>query len=113
VAEGSLMFSDLDVLAAGPVVTSVSDDFDKYWASGSAYPSNRLLPPADASGIAQLAESAATIESDPAAASYVAAVRDTPLAQDLRDGTVPYEWVPTRMVSDDPAKGLGRSAPEG
>jgi cardiolipin synthase C len=113
VAEGSLMFADLDVLAAGPVVTSVSDDFDKYWASGSAYPADRLLPPADASGITGLAESAATIESDPAAASYVAAVRDTPLAQDLRDGRVPYEWVPTRMVSDDPAKGLGRSAPEG
>jgi cardiolipin synthase C len=27
-------------------------------------------------------------------------------------GELTYEWVPVRMVSDDPAKGLGRAAPE-
>ncbi|HLU07309.1 MAG TPA: phospholipase D family protein [Woeseiaceae bacterium] len=113
VAEGSLMFADLDVLAAGPVVASVSNDFDKYWASGSAYPAERLLQPVDARKMARLTEAAAMIEADPAATSYVTAVRDTPLAQDLREGSVPFEWVPTRMVSDEPAKGLGRGAPEG
>ena len=113
VAEGSLMFADLDVLAAGPVVASVSNDFDKYWASGSAYPAERVLPPVDAQEIARLTKAAAMVEFDPAAMSYVAAVRNTPLAQDISEGSVPFEWVPTRMVSDDPAKGLGRGAPEG
>src|SRR5690606_7132230 len=60
-----------------------------------------------------LAEARAAIENDPAAAAWIAAVRDTPLARDLIEGGVLYEWAPTRMVSDDPAKGLGRGAPEG
>ena len=38
-------FVDLDVLAVGPVVREVSADFDRYWASGSSYPVDRLLPP--------------------------------------------------------------------
>src|SRR3546814_3643319 len=32
------LFLDLDVLALGPVVEDVSRDFDRYWASESAYP---------------------------------------------------------------------------
>ena len=107
VQEGSLMFADLDVLAAGPVVKCVSADFDRYWASGSAYPVDRLLPPADAAALERLAETRAAIEGDPAAAGWMAAVRDTPLARNLTEGGARYEWVPTRMVSDDPAKGLG------
>ena len=31
-------FADLDVLAKGAVVTDISRDFDRYWASGSSYP---------------------------------------------------------------------------
>ena len=38
VGEGALDFADLDVLAVGPVVRDVSSDFDRYWASESAYP---------------------------------------------------------------------------
>src|SRR5690606_14280163 len=37
-----ILFADLDVLAIGPVVQAVSDDFDRYWASGSSYPAERL-----------------------------------------------------------------------
>ena len=36
-------FVDLDVLAVGAVVPRVSADFDRYWASDSAYPVDRLL----------------------------------------------------------------------
>src|SRR3546814_19952794 len=38
------LFLDLDVLALGPVVADVSRDFDRYWASESAYPAARILP---------------------------------------------------------------------
>ncbi|MGN6992434.1 phospholipase D family protein, partial [Neisseria sp. P0009.S003] len=31
------IFADLDILATGRVVTEVSQDFDRYWASNSAY----------------------------------------------------------------------------
>ena len=43
-APGGVMFVDLDVLAVGPVVDAVSDIFDRYWGSESAYPLDRLLP---------------------------------------------------------------------
>ncbi len=37
-------FIDLDVLAVGKAVPQVSADFDRYWASASAYPVASLLP---------------------------------------------------------------------
>src|ERR1051325_4940138 len=40
-AEGSL-FVDLDVMAVGPIVREVSNDFDRYWASASSYPLERI-----------------------------------------------------------------------
>jgi putative cardiolipin synthase len=100
--EGAL-FVDLDVLAAGPVAHEVSRDFDRYWASGSAYPVGGLLPPAE-SALAPAAEG-------PRAAAYMDALRDTPFVRQLIDGTLPLEWAPVRLVSDDPAKGLGEADP--
>ena len=41
-ATEGFVFVDLDVLAVGPVVKDVSNDFDRYWASGSSYPVDRL-----------------------------------------------------------------------
>jgi putative cardiolipin synthase len=97
------MFVDLDVLAAGPVVQEVSKDFDRYWASGSAYPVDRLLPPANLP---------LQIEAGgPRVAAYIEAVRDTPFVRQLIDATLPLEWTTVKLVSDDPAKGLGKADP--
>jgi putative cardiolipin synthase len=103
-AEG-LMFVDLDVLAVGPVVKEVSADFDRYWASGSAYPVARLLPPAKPGFPMQ-----AGVE---AGAKYIEAVRRSPFVRELLEGRLPLEWAPARLVSDDPAKGLGEAPKEG
>lgn len=62
-----MSFIDLDVLAIGPVGNDVSQDFDRYWASDSSYPAERVLPPADAAAIADVAAAAWRIEQDPAA----------------------------------------------
>lgn len=43
-ASDGLLYVDLDVMAVGPVVSEVSKDFDRYWASESSYPVERLLP---------------------------------------------------------------------
>lgn len=104
--EGTV-FVDLDVLAVGPVVTEVSRDFDRYWASASSYPVDRVLAPADPTRLSALASRASLLERDPAARAYVDAVRESPFVHELVDGRLPFEWAPTRMVSDDPAKGLG------
>ncbi|WP_322100163.1 phospholipase D family protein [Geminicoccus harenae] len=110
-AEG-VLFADLDVLAVGPIVADVSRDFDRYWASASSYPVDRLLPPAGPGQITELASAAAFIERDPAAAAYVEALRNSSLIGSLEEGRLPLHWARTRMVSDDPAKGLGQAPPE-
>jgi putative cardiolipin synthase len=111
-ATQGFVFVDLDVMAVGPVVKDVSKDFDRYWASGSAYPVDRLLPPADSALIQDLASVASLIERDPAAAAYMDALRRSAFVRELLEGRLALDWAPTRMVSDDPAKGLGLAAPE-
>ncbi len=107
-----LAFVDLDVMAIGAVVNEVSQDFDRYWASDSSYPVDLILPRADPQAIAALSSEALVVERDPAAAAYTAAIARLPFVRDLQAGRLPFEWATTRMVSDDPVKGLGRAPGE-
>lgn len=107
-----LLFVDLDAMAIGPVVNDVSQDFDRYWASDSSYPVDRILPRVDPQAIAALSSEALLVERDPAAAAYTEAIAHLPFVRDLQTSRLPIEWATTRMVSDDPAKGLGRAADE-
>jgi len=107
-----LLFLDPDVMTIGPVVDDVSNDFDRYWASASAWPVDRVVGDIDAPDAAELAARAARAELDPAAAEYVRAVASQPFVRQLLDGTLELEWAPAHLVSDDPAKGLGRLAEE-
>lgn len=109
-ATDGVLFSDLDVIAVGPVVQETSADFDRYWASQSAYPSHLILPPIHAPRIAEVMAATERVERDPAAVAYMNAVYTSPFVRELIGGTLPLEWGPARMISDDPAKGLGRAA---
>jgi putative cardiolipin synthase len=111
-ATEGVLFVDLDVMAVGPVVHEVSKDFDRYWASGSSYPVDRLLPPVNSALLAELASAASLIERDFAAMAYMNALRNSPFALELVEGSLVLEWVAARMISDDPAKGLGLTPPE-
>lgn len=104
------LFVDLDAMAIGPVVGDVSKDFDRYWASGSSYPVARILPRVDSRTIAALSSEALLVERDPAAAEYTEAIARLPFVRDLEASRLALEWATTHMVSDDPAKGLGRAA---
>src|SRR6266566_4511766 len=104
-------FVDLDVLAIGPVVSDVSRDFDRYWASASSIPAARVLPRATAAAIAGVAADAARAEHHPDAAAYREALARSSFVRDLLAHRLTFDWAATRMLSDDPAKGLGR-APE-
>jgi putative cardiolipin synthase len=84
-AGSGVLFTDLDVLAIGAAVNDVSRDFDRYWASDSAYPVDRLLKPA---------------------------LKRLPFIQQLLQGELDLEWADTRMVSDDPRKTLGTAPRE-
>lgn len=102
-AAGEVSFADLDVIAAGPVVRAVSDDFDRYWNSPFAYPLALLVPDAAA---------APPAGDDPRAQAYLAAIRRSAFLEHFLKGSLPLEWARTRFVSDDPAKVMGKAPPE-
>ncbi|MEO8411494.1 MAG: phospholipase D family protein, partial [Propionivibrio sp.] len=112
-ATDGVLFSDLDVLAVGPIVNATSADFDRYWSSESAYSIRQILPPADPLDLPPLTERAARIERDPKAAAYVDAIRQLPLLGQLLRGDLPLMWAKTRLVSDDPAKGRNAASKDG
>lgn len=111
-ASASIGFIDLDVLAVGPVVDAVSEDFERYWNSASSYPVAMLLPQADTADTAALATRASVVERNPAAHDFVAALARSPFVQCMLRRELPFEWAQVRMLSDDPTKGLGLAPPE-
>lgn len=111
-ATNGVLFTDLDVLAVGAAVNDVSTDFDRYWASDSAYPVDRLLKKAASNELDELEADAAQVERSPEAAAYAEAMRKLPFIRQLLQGELSLEWAQTRMVSDDPRKTLGTAPRE-
>ncbi|NYT77722.1 phospholipase D family protein [Alcaligenaceae bacterium] len=111
-ATHDVLFSDLDVLAVGPVVRDVSADFDKYWRSESAYPVDLLLEKPDEKALEKLQERADAYRSKPEAAAYIKALKESNLVSHLHSGDIDLDWAKTQMVSDDPAKGLKDLPPD-
>lgn len=99
-----VMFADLDVAAVGPVAQEVEKDFDRYWASESSYPAESIISAAPA--VFDTAPS-----SDAETQGYLKALAQSAFAQHLQAGTLPLEWAKATLVSDDPAKGLGKALP--
>jgi len=100
------LFVDLDVLAVGPAVQEVSDAFDLYWNSPSAYPAPLLVPKVAADARDRLKAKFVEVGADPESRKYVDAVRDSPLVTSLLEGRLDFEWDDARVVRDDPAKTL-------
>ena len=110
-AAGDVLFADLDVLVIGSVVGAVSHDFDRYWNSPSAYPATLLIKPPNKGDAGDIALEADRIDDTKAAEEYVQAMRTSPFVQQLIERQLPFEWAPTRLVSDDPAKVLDKARP--
>jgi putative cardiolipin synthase len=106
-AADDVLFTDLDVMAIGPVVDEVSKDFDRYWRSNSSYPVDRLLGTVDPIALEALSKATLEIEHSPRALAYTRALRASTFVDDLVKGSLDLEWARARMISDDPAKGLG------
>lgn len=107
------LFADLDVLAIGSAVNDVSSEFDRYWSSASAYPATTILPDVGPEQARQIASAAALASKAPATRAYLEALRSLPFVAQLQAGTLAFEWARVRLVSDDPAKILGRAGPKG
>lgn len=111
-ASDGLVFADLDVLAAGPIVNDVANDFDLYWNSRSAYPLDVLSVSALKPGQTPLQTALAALREASQLPAYLAAVKQGRLLQSILTQSLPFEWAPVRMVSDDPAKIFGKVEPD-
>ncbi|CAG0910741.1 unnamed protein product, partial [Cyprideis torosa] len=100
------LFVDLDVLAAGKAVSEVSQVFDRYWASESAFPT-QLLIPGNGTGREGFKARVGEVSKGGQFEAYQAAVGNSQMVRRLRDGELDLEWVEVRVVSDDPKKSLG------
>ncbi|MBO9515305.1 MAG: phospholipase D family protein [Variovorax sp.] len=99
-------FQDLDVMAIGPVVQEVSNEFDLFWNSASAYPAASVIGPAEPGGAEALRSAWEQVHRNPEAVQYLDAVRRTPLMAQLANNQLDFEWTTARVLHDDPSKVL-------
>jgi putative cardiolipin synthase len=57
-------------------------------------------------------EQATLVERDPATIEYRKALLESSFVHDMMQHHLPFEWAATRMISDNPAKGIGQAADE-
>ena len=101
-------FVDLDILAAGDAIQAVSDDFDRYWASESAFPASQLIDrnPIPLNQLHMLIRQHARGTQYQA---YANALKALEIVDDLIENRFDLEWVDVALVSDDPGKVLGKA----
>jgi putative cardiolipin synthase len=109
-AGSGLMFADLDVIAVCAAVREVSKAFDLYWNSPSAYPAPSVVGTPGPDGAAELKARFAATRADPESVAFLEAARATSLVRDLAGGQLALEWTLARVVYDDPAKTLDKTA---
>lgn len=102
------LFSDLDVLAVGPVVEKVSEDFERYWQCASVSTLEKVLD-VDEVEIEQRVHLPPEWLHDPVARAYLNKLETTQFATHLDAGTLSMIWAKTRLLSDDPRKGEGKA----
>jgi len=104
-----LHYIDTDVVVTGAAAADVGADFDRYWASGSAYPVARILSQAGAGALQRLAADARAVADSAEGRLYAERLRQTNVVAEIAAGAVAFEWTRVTLVSDDPAKGLGKA----
>ncbi|WP_374941788.1 phospholipase D family protein [Buttiauxella brennerae] len=102
------LFSDLDVLAVGPVVGEVSQDFLRYWESSCVSTLEKVLD-VDADALQQRVQLPEDWRNDPMARRYLDRLKTSQFATNLVARTLTMYWAKTRLLSDDPRKGQGKA----
>ena len=104
-ADPTVVFADLDVLAAGKVVRDVSDAFDLYWNSSATYPVKTI----SREGVSEKEMQAGyqrleRFMEQQATSNYMTALLNSDLAQQIGDHEVKYFIGDATLVVDDPDK---------
>jgi putative cardiolipin synthase len=115
-AHSTVNFSDLDILATGPVVRDLSHSFDEYWNSEWSMPVEAFV--SDSPGTEQLAGFERTLEERLESfrdTVYARALRETRLVRQLLSGQLAITPAGAKAIYDKPAKvpGDDANAPSG
>jgi cardiolipin synthase C len=89
----------------------VVEDFERYWKNPSARRARQLLPPAQPEQLQALAAACERLVEEPVGQAYALALRESAFLTALQQGELAIDWAPARLLSDDPAKVLGRARP--
>ncbi len=104
-ADPVLSFADLDVLAIGPVVKQVSTSFDRYWNSDLAHPASVLRgKPVTAEEVREDRRRLEAYVAKQAGSVYLEALKNSDLANRIRQHRVHYYWGNAKIVADRPEK---------
>lgn len=102
------LFSDLDVMAIGPVVKEVADDFERYWHCRSVSTLQNVLELSEPES-PQRIELPESWYNDDITRRYLHKLETSQFMTHLDQGSLPLIWAKTRLLSDDPVKGEGRA----
>ncbi|MDR9891693.1 phospholipase D family protein [Pseudenterobacter timonensis] len=102
------LFSDLDVMAIGPVVADVAEDFERYWECASVSTLQQVLELSREEIEARIQPPTEWYE-DTITQRYLQKLENSEFITRLEEGTLPLIWAKTRLLSDDPRKGQGRA----
>ena len=108
-ATDGVVFADLDVLAIGPAVLVIEQDFDRYWNHVAAYPVDQVARPVAPGALEGLRRSGQALVQSPAAQDYRQALEATPFVQHLLQAQLPMDWAVAHLVSDPPEKIQGQA----
>jgi cardiolipin synthase C len=104
-AGSGVVFADFDVAVVGAVVPQVSQEFDTYWNSASAYPAAAFVGSPGTEGTQALQARFAANNAVPDSLAYIAAVKASPLLRDITARKVAFEWTTAKLP------GAGTSGP--
>jgi putative cardiolipin synthase len=104
-ADPDLEFTDLDVLAIGPVADEVSTSFDEYWNHELAYPATVLKGREPTTQeIEEWRKLLDEFVAQQADSEYMQALRNSDLAKNIRKDNVHFDWGKADVIYDQPEK---------
>lgn len=104
-ADPEFGFLDIDVLSVGPVARSVAESFDLYWNSELSYPISVLVDKLPTSReIDQRRKEFDDFIAQQADSEYVQHLKNSDLANKIRQSQVDYYWGNGNVIADDPQK---------
>ncbi|MEX0339943.1 MAG: phospholipase D family protein [Arenibacterium sp.] len=105
-AKREMNYSDLDVIAAGPVVGEVSANFDEFWNSRFAVPAKAVIGAPDGFSLDQARDLLDQKIGGARETRYASVVRKA-AQQNFTRSTLSLDWVNAKMYSDPPSKAAG------